>query len=667
MISLRTSGSRRSRPAARFFVATFVLLALVAPVGAGPGQPTTNDGPTWATLSPPSSPPALEGAAAAYDDANRTVVVFGGELPDGSLSNETWIWDGTTWSHADQGFGTVPPARYGASMAYDSRLDQLILFGGQGRGHTLLDDTWLWNGISWIQVNSPNTPGARTDAALAPDPNGNLVLFGGYGVSNASLEQTTPSGASPGSSSSTSSTSSIPTTSGTGTTGTGGSGAPGGASPSSSTTTTVPSTGSTTTTVPSTSTSVPSTGSTTTTVPSTGSTTTTVPSTSTSVPSTGSTTTTIPTSGGGGSGTQAGAKRPRVLDDTWLLESTSQGDDWVPATTPVHPAPAEGAGASETSTGTVLFGGSSSPPSDARRGLSDKTWTWNGQTWSLVRTSVHPPARTSAVEATDPAIGGVVAFGGLGASGPLGGAWTFEQGQWQRLSTSSPPAARFGAIGVYDSESRQILVFGGIGPAGHRLGSTVVLAAHAPVSAPSSPSTTISTSKIPTTTTTTTEGSPSTTRAGSTTTSAAPTPTSSTTAAATSGKATALPAKPTRIHPGDVLILQGGGFAAGARVVVTFEPTRRVVAITRADGAGRFRVEVTIPDGATVGAHDFLATGTGPRGPVNLVTPVRVAAYTRPAPTSPTTEAALVALALAVPALTLLGLRILGRSGHRAS
>ena len=114
-----------------------------------------------------------------------------------------------------------------------------------------------------------------------------------------------------------------------------------------------------------------------------------------------------------------------------------------------------------------------------------------------------------------------------------------------------------------------------------------------------------------------------------------------------------------------MVTLEGHGFAAGARVVVTFEPTHQVVAVTRADGSGRFRLEVTVPGGATVGRHDFVATGTGPTGPVDLVTPVQVAAYTHRTPTSPATTASLVALAVAVPVLTLLGLRRFDRGRRR--
>ncbi len=138
----------------------------------------------WTDAHPPVSPPTLRNAAAAYDGDTSTVVVFGGVTAGGSLSNDTWVWDGQSWSeHTASSMTQAPPARQDASMAFDPSLHQLILFGGQGAGGTLLGDTWAWNGASWYQLppGPYGGPGARRDAALALSPNGDLVLFGGLG------------------------------------------------------------------------------------------------------------------------------------------------------------------------------------------------------------------------------------------------------------------------------------------------------------------------------------------------------------------------------------------------------------------------------------------------------------------------------------------------------
>ena len=149
-------------------------------------------GLTWKTSSPPTSPPPLAYAAAAYDADNSTVVMFGGITSDGTLSSATWVWNGTTWKKS--GATTAPPKRELASMAFDPTLHQLILFGGQGDNGSLLGDTWAWNGASWIQlaVNGP-APGPREAAAMAYERSGSLLLFGGTGSSSTQTTSTSTS------------------------------------------------------------------------------------------------------------------------------------------------------------------------------------------------------------------------------------------------------------------------------------------------------------------------------------------------------------------------------------------------------------------------------------------------------------------------------------------
>lgn len=146
-------------------------LVPIRAAGAAPGSLT------WSAVSPPAAPPPLANATMAYDSDNATVVLFGGQRSDGTLSSDTWVWNGSTWTSM-----TSPvPARQLASMAFDPALHQLILFGGQGTGGQLLNDTWAWNGATWYQQahDSATTPPAREGAPMAFDANDQLVLFGG--------------------------------------------------------------------------------------------------------------------------------------------------------------------------------------------------------------------------------------------------------------------------------------------------------------------------------------------------------------------------------------------------------------------------------------------------------------------------------------------------------
>lgn len=72
-------------------------------------------------------PPARTGAAIAFDAANGTVVLFGGNGRSRSLG-DTWIWDGSAWTQTHP--STSPPALSGAQMTYDPVSHDLVLVGG---------------------------------------------------------------------------------------------------------------------------------------------------------------------------------------------------------------------------------------------------------------------------------------------------------------------------------------------------------------------------------------------------------------------------------------------------------------------------------------------------------------------------------------------------------
>ena len=131
---------------------------------------------------PGHQPPARDYASMAYDSGTGQLVLFGGyDSSSGGFLNDTWTWNGTTWTQ--QSPTTSPPARDFASMAYDSVTGQLVLFGGLGSSGEL-NDTWTWNGTTWTQQSPATSPSARDFASMAYDSvTGQLVLFGGQSSS----------------------------------------------------------------------------------------------------------------------------------------------------------------------------------------------------------------------------------------------------------------------------------------------------------------------------------------------------------------------------------------------------------------------------------------------------------------------------------------------------
>ena len=112
------------------------------------------NGSDWVRRSTVHSPPKRSRYALAYDEARSQVVLFGGEFPSKEYLGDTWIWDGTDWH--EKSCTRTPQARSRHSMAYDAGMRQVLLFGGEAAPNgTLLNDTWAWDGENWtIEANN---------------------------------------------------------------------------------------------------------------------------------------------------------------------------------------------------------------------------------------------------------------------------------------------------------------------------------------------------------------------------------------------------------------------------------------------------------------------------------------------------------------------------------
>ena len=120
--------------------------------------------------------------ALTFDASRERVVLFGGQLADGTTVSDTWEWDGSEWTQvADTG----PGARALSALAYDPVREQVVLFGGSDNTN-LLGDTWAWDGTDWTQV-ADTGPEARATHAMTFDAAGQrILLFGGLSAPPAS-------------------------------------------------------------------------------------------------------------------------------------------------------------------------------------------------------------------------------------------------------------------------------------------------------------------------------------------------------------------------------------------------------------------------------------------------------------------------------------------------
>ena len=397
----------------------------------------TWNGTTWSQLSPATSPPGRSGASMAYDPITGQMLLFGGLDQSNNFLNDTWTWNGSTWSQLS--LATSPSARYLASMAFDSSTGQMLLFGGTtGLSGTLtLDDTWTWNGSTWIQLSPATSPGARYSASMAFNPStSQMVLTGGtYNLFNyydtwtwdgSTWIQLSPSGYTPpavgGSAMAYDQTSGVMIL-------TGGLGEIYNSEATFAFGVATPNTSSWINAAPE---AAPS-------------------ARSQAAMSVNDVDGSVVLFGGQDANGTA-------LADTWIWT----GSDWTQLAPATSPSARYGASTAfdETDNQLLLFGGTDGSP-------RNDTWAWNGTTWTQLFPTTSPPARSQASMAFDPATGNVMLFGGIGAGGfARSDLWVWNGTDWTELfpfSGSGNPMPRWGANLAFDPGSGQMVLFGGNG------------------------------------------------------------------------------------------------------------------------------------------------------------------------------------------------------------
>lgn len=144
-------------------------------------------GTDWQLRSASGGPPPRASAGFGFDLVRGVAVVFGGIsgslFTPGSLRNDTWEWNGTTWS---QRTPTSPPGpREGAAMAFDVARGRMVLFGGRiGTGASdQLGDTWEWDGQQWTPMQPLTAPPALLQPSMGYEFQTGLCVLAGTQLS----------------------------------------------------------------------------------------------------------------------------------------------------------------------------------------------------------------------------------------------------------------------------------------------------------------------------------------------------------------------------------------------------------------------------------------------------------------------------------------------------
>lgn len=146
--------------------------------GALLGDQWTWDGARWTPIAPATAPPGRTEFSLAYDERRARVVLFGGRGAAGRLS-DVWEWDGTSWTDRTPPTVYVPAARTGASLIYDPARRRVVVFGGQSDTASL-NDSWEWDGTTWTPLTPTVLPAPRHHQAMVYDAaHSSALMFGG--------------------------------------------------------------------------------------------------------------------------------------------------------------------------------------------------------------------------------------------------------------------------------------------------------------------------------------------------------------------------------------------------------------------------------------------------------------------------------------------------------
>jgi hypothetical protein len=187
--TLRSLKNPSGSPSARAFASTAydpahhvtVLFGGLDSVHTGLNDTWTWDGSTWTQQNPAKSPAPRNSAAMAYDSTHHYVLLFGGQgLVNGNVVyfHDTWAWTGSNWRRF--GPATLPPARASfEGMANDPQATGTLMYGGFDATQ-IFADTWSWTGTNWQQLTPATSPGPLDPALAYSSTSSRVVLFGGY-------------------------------------------------------------------------------------------------------------------------------------------------------------------------------------------------------------------------------------------------------------------------------------------------------------------------------------------------------------------------------------------------------------------------------------------------------------------------------------------------------
>src|SRR2546427_787399 len=142
---------------------------------------------TWTNMTTAIAPPGNLYWVVTYDSESDRVILFGGNY-FGARETGAYDYNANAWTNMTPTETSLPSARTAHALAYDSRHDQVILFGGQSSSG--IDETWAYdfNANTWTNLKPTTHPSWRYFHAMDYDVKSDrVVMFGGFaatGINN---------------------------------------------------------------------------------------------------------------------------------------------------------------------------------------------------------------------------------------------------------------------------------------------------------------------------------------------------------------------------------------------------------------------------------------------------------------------------------------------------
>jgi hypothetical protein len=150
----------------------------------GTFTPSTNafavwrrEGMQWQQLPIAGGPSPRVGMRLCHDPVHDVVVAFGGtDVTTMQAFDDTWTFDGTTWMQHT--VATRPPAQATGAFVHDAARQRAVLAGGSVGHLSVSFDHWEWDGAAWTRPALPVLPPIQRPAG-AYDPARQRIVFVG--------------------------------------------------------------------------------------------------------------------------------------------------------------------------------------------------------------------------------------------------------------------------------------------------------------------------------------------------------------------------------------------------------------------------------------------------------------------------------------------------------